>query len=342
MPPNRILITRTDRLGDVVLSTPVIRHVRKLYPSAYIAFMVRPENKDVVAGNPDLNELIIYDKCGRHKSLMNTLRFARGLRNKKFDTGIALHPTNRVHIIMFLAGIPDRIGYNRKMGFLLTKRVFHHKQAGKKHEADYNFDLLREAGLDTSGAGRRPYMFTTENDKKFVDRIKHDYGIGDNVIALHAGASCPSKRWPPERFSRVADILAGRYDSDVVLVGGEETSVFSEHVVSSAKGKITDLTGMLLVGELAEFLSRCRLFISNDSGPVHVAVAVGTPVIAVFGRKDPGLSPLRWGPLGDKDIAIHKDVGCEKCPAHDCDKDFACLKAIAVEEVVEAAVRILG
>jgi heptosyltransferase-2 len=342
MSPKRILITRTDRLGDVVLSTPVIRHMRKLYPSAYIAFMVRPENRDVVANNPDLNEVVVYDKYGFHKSFISTLRFALGLRKKRFDTGIALHPTNRVHIIMFLAGIPTRIGYDGKMGFLLTKRIFHHKQVGKKHEADYNFDLLREAGFDTSGAGRRPYMFTTENEKRLVGCMKRDYGIGDNVIAMHAGASCPSKRWPPERFAQAADILAGRYGSDVVLVGGDETSGFSERVASSVKGKITDLTGMLLLGELAEFLSRCRLFISNDSGPVHVAVAVGTPVIAVFGRKDPGLSPLRWGPLGDKDIALHKDVGCEKCLAHNCDKDFACLKAISVEEVVEAAGRILG
>ena len=113
----RILITRTDRLGDVVLSTPLIKFLRDKFPRAHIAFMVRPGNRDVVADNPYLDEVIVYDKYGSQKSLLNTCRFAMMLRQRRFDMGIALHPTNRVHIMFFLAGIPERIGYNRKMGF---------------------------------------------------------------------------------------------------------------------------------------------------------------------------------------------------------------------------------
>ncbi len=341
MEPKRILITRTDRLGDVVLSTPVIRFLREKYPEAYIAFMVRPENRDAVANNPDLDEVITYDKYGFQKSFWSTVKFAFGLRKKKFDTAIALHPTNRVHMMLFMAGIRTRIGYDRNMGRLLTKRVPHLKQKGDKHEVDYNFELLERAGFDTSKAGRLPYMVTTDNDRRLVDSVLKDSGVGESIIAVHAGASCPSKRWPSERFAAVADILSEKYRSDIVLVGGDETAEFSEQVLFKMKRKAADLTGMLLVGELAELLSRCRLFISNDSGPVHVAVAVGTPVIAIFGRKDPGLSPKRWGPLGEKDVVLHKDVGCEICLAHLCEKDFACLKAITVEEVVEAAGGIL-
>lgn len=337
----RILITRTDRLGDVVLSTPVIRLMRKLFPEAYIAFMVRPENRDVVMNNPHLDSVIEYDKYGAQKSLPETIKFAMGLRRWKFDMVIALHPTNRVHLMTFLAGIPLRIGYNRNMSFLLTKKINHLKQEGLAHEVDYNLDMISQCGMDISGADRKPYMEVSEDDGLSADNIFKDHNIGGNVIALHPGASCRSKRWSSENFALIGDMLAEEYVADIVIVGGKGDE-FGEKIVASMKHRAVDLTGKLTVGGLAGFLSRCRLFVSNDSGPVHVAVAVSVPVIAVFGRKSPGLSPERWGPLGKDDLVLHKDVGCEECLAHNCELDFSCLKAVTAEEVMGAAVKILG
>ena len=341
--PRRILIARLDRLGDVVLSTPVIRHMRKLFPKAHISFMVRPENRDVVENNPDLNEVILYDKGGREKGFLGAAKFALVLLKKnRFDMAIALHPSARTHIAFFLAGIPARIGYDRKMGWLLTERIPHFKQEGEMHEALYNFHLLGEAGFDVSGADARPYMATSERDKAFVDRIQEKMGFGNGFIVVHAGASCPSKRWPPERFAEAADALAAKFGYHIVIVGGSDTAEHSGKMVSAMKGRAFDLTGKLNIGALAEVISRARIFISNDSGPVHIAVAVGTPVVAIFGRKNPGLSPKRWGPLGQRDIVLHRDVGCKKCLAHECDKGFKCLEAVAVDDVVKAARGILG
>ena len=342
MKAKRILITRTDRLGDVVLSTPVIREVRKRYPDAYIAFMVRPANKDVIMHNPHIDEVITYDKYGLQKSFWSTVKFAFGLKTKKFDTAIALHPTNRVHLMLFLAGVPERIGYDRKLGFLLTKKVHHLKQEGKMHEVDYNLELLGSCGIDASQAERTPYIITSEEEKRLVDSVLLNRGIKRNIIAIHPGASCPSKRWSPEKFAKVSDELAVKYDMDIVIVGADDTSSIAERILNKMRTKAFDLTGTLLVGELAELLSRARLFISNDSGPVHVAVAVGTPVVSIFGRKDPGLSPKRWGPLGDSSIVIHKDPGCEVCQAHDCQKEFKCLEAIDAEDVLEASGELLS
>ncbi len=339
--PERILIARTDRLGDVVLSTPVIKFLREKYPRAYIAFMVRPENRDVVANNPYLDEVLLYDKNHYHKSLFKTLVFALGLRKKKFDTAIALHPENRVHIMLFVAGIPVRIGYDRKLGVLLTKRLPHHKQEGLKHEIDYNFELIKELGLDTEGADRRPYMVTSSADKELVDSVLRDHDLKRDMIAVHPGASCPSKRWMPERFAEVAKRLSREYKADIVLVGGDETVEYSRVVASSIGPEARNFTGMLRVGELAELLSRCRVFISNDSGPVHVAVARGTPVVVIFGRKDPGLSPRRWGPVGADSVVLHGDAGCSVCKAHNCEKEFECLKAVTAEDVFKAAEELL-
>jgi len=316
--------------------------MREKYPGAYIAFMVRPENRDVVGSNPHLDEVIVYDKRGVEKSFWKTFLFALKLRKKKFDVGIALHPTNRVHIMLFLAGIPVRIGYDRKLPRFLTQALRHEKERGEKHEIDYNFDLLTRAGFDTERADRRPYIVTSDDDKKLVMVIKKEFGIGENVIAVHVGASCPSKRWAPARFAFVADKLAGKYRADIVLVGAEETGKFADEVILKMKTKPINLIGALLIGELAEFLAGCRVFVSNDSGPVHVAVAVKTPTVVIFGRSDPGLSPKRWGPAGDKDIVFHRDVGCRKCLAHNCEKGFACLKAVTAREVLEGVERVLG
>jgi len=340
-PIRRILITRTDRLGDVVLSTPVIRFMREQYPSAYIAFMVKPYCEDVVKHNPHLDEVIVYKKYRWHKSYWGTFKFAMGLRMRKFDMAIALHPTNRVHIMLLLAGIPIRIGYDRKAGALLTKRVPHEKHKGHKHEIDYNFDLLARAGFDVSNADPRPYIVTKNKQKRIVDLILKYQGVGGQLIAVHAGASCVSKRWPPERFAQVCDMLVSKFGYDIILVGGSEAMSYSYEVLAHMKSKAVNLTGALRVGELAELFKRCRMLISNDSGPVHVSAAVGTPVVCVFGRSDAGLSPLRWRPHGEEHVVIHRDVGCLECLAHNCMKNFECLWTVSVEEVASAAEKIL-
>ncbi|MBU1128131.1 MAG: glycosyltransferase family 9 protein [Candidatus Omnitrophica bacterium] len=379
MKTDRILITRTDRLGDVVISTPVIRFLREKFPFAQIAMLVAPMTCDVVCNNPDIDEVIIYDKCNKQKGLWETIKFAFALKKKQFDLAIALHPTNRVHLMLFIAGIPIRIGYDRNFGKLLNKRFSHRKQKGAMHEVMYNFDLLSRAGFQTDNADIRPYMVIGQEDKELVDTILREQGVGSNFIhsavqnpainggvgksrlsmnpypkprafspgslkgfiVIHPGASCPSKRWPVERFAKVADSVVDHFGYDVVLVGAGDAEELSARVARRMRNRSFDLTDMLRVGELAEVLRRGKLLISNDSGPVHVATAVGTPVVCVFGRSDPGLSPKRWRPLGKNDIVLHKNAGCRECFAHNCQKDFACLKAITVDEAITAANRIL-
>ena len=337
----RILLTRTDRMGDVVLTTPVIRQLRKVCPDAYIAMMVKSEYWGLLANNPDLDEVIVYDKRGREKSLLDTIKFAFMLRKKKFDTAIAFHPTNRVHLMLFLAGISTRVGYNRKMGFLLSKRMEHEKHLGEKHESDYSMDLLEYAGFSIDNADKKPYIVTSEGDKKAIDSTMKNFGIGNNVVAMHVGASCVSKRWSAESFAQVTEVLSDKYSAETILVGGEESEEFSKEVMAIARCKVIDITGILSLSALAEFLSRCRIFISNDSGPVHVATAVGTPVVVIFGRNDPGLSPKRWRPVGEDDQVIHKPGECDPCLAHNCKNEFACLKAISPEDVVKAVEMVL-
>lgn len=338
----KILIIRTDRLGDVILSTPVLRSVRENLPESHIAVMVKPYTRECVEGNPYIDEVIVYDKENRERSLFGSLRFAMNLRKKRFDTALILHPANRVNLVAFLAGIPERIGFDRKMGFLLTKKVPHRKQFGQKHELDYSLDILEAAGMKPTT--RSLYMPVDRETKRRMEKRLSGLGVrqGDLLVAIHPSSSCPSKKWLPGRFANVADRLIDDYNVKIALIGGPGAANDARAVKDTMKHKPLDLSGGTSVSELAALLKRCVLFISNDSGPVHAASAVGTPVIAIFGRKDAGLGPRRWGPTGEHDIILHKDAGCGKCLAHNCDKGFLCLRAVTEDEVLKAAEMILN
>lgn len=338
----KILITRTDRLGDVLLSTPVLRAIRERYPDSYIAIMVRPYTKDCVEGNPYINEVIIYDKYGKHKSILSSLRFAMDLRKKGFATALILHPTNRVNLITFLAGIPERIGYNKKLGFLLTRPISHTKQVGKKHELEYTLDIIRSIGIEPKH--KTMYMPIKKEIQRRIDNALSEYGVtaDDNLVAIHPSSSCPSKKWPPDRFAKVADRLIEEHKVKIVLISGPDGKRDADATKKGMEHSLIDFSGKTTISELASLLRRCTLFVSNDSGPVHVASAVGTPVISIFGRKDAGLGPTRWGPVGKYDIILHKDdIDCDPCLSHNCDKDFLCLNAIREDEVINAAKTIM-
>ena len=337
----KILLTRTDRIGDVVLSTPAIKAVRDKYPDAHIAFMVRPYARDLVDGNPYLDEVIIYDKYKKHKNIFNTINFALGLRKRKFDIAIMLHPTNRVHLISYIAGIPERIGFNRKLSCLLTKKISHTKQEGKKHEIDYTLDLLKE--LDIEACDKELFVPVHENDIERVENLLEEHHVGEEVplVAINPGASCQSKKWSPDNFANVSDKLAKEYKARIIIISDKANMKSASAVSDKMKYEPVNFAGKTSVGELSALLSKCRLFISNDSGPVHIASAVDTPVISIFGRKDPGLSPKRWGPWNKKSAVLHKDVGCDPCLAHNCKIEFKCLNSITSEEVLLIAKKFL-
>jgi len=337
----RILIVRTDRIGDVLLSTPVIKALRDNYPHAYIAMMVSPYGKNIVEDNPYLDEVIIYDKDGKHKSWRRSIKFAQNLKKKRFDLAVVLHPTNRVHLVTFFAGIRRRIGYDRKLGFLLTDRIEHTKQLGQKHELEYALDLVRCLGIEPKD--KTLFMPLKPESEAWVEKLFKQEGIEktDRLLAIHPGASCPSKIWPNKRFADVASRLIEKYGFRVLVIAGPKDLALAESVIKHMHHPVINLAGRISVSQLASVLKRCNLFISNDSGPVHIAASVGTPVISIFGRNQKGLGPVRWGPIGKKDKILHKEVGCIECLAHNCTKEFACLKAITVDDVIDAANSIL-
>lgn len=340
--PKRILVTRTDRIGDLVVSTPVFKALRERFPAARIEAVVFLENRELLEGNPFLDEVILYDKKGSERGILGNLLFALKLRRKKFDLVIHLHATHRMHQAAFLAGIPARIGWTRKSPRLLTHGFRDVKSEGRKHEAEYNFELLRPLGI----AAPEHYELYAPVLPKFEASLKEltaSLGVPSNRpwVVINPSSSCPSKMWPAVKFSELIRSLGREFSPVILVIGSGGDRILAQKILKGAgHADVFDFTGRLTLGTLSALLKKAALLISNDSGPVHMASAAGTPVISIFGRNQPGLSPVRWRPLGAMSRVLWKDVGCNPCLAHNCRIHFLCLDVISVEDVMKAAVEL--
>lgn len=338
---NRILIIRTDRIGDVILNTPVFKALRHNFPKAYITAVIQPYVKEIIEGNPNIDEIITYDKNFSQAGWRSTLRFIKYLRRKQFDLSIALNPSKRSNLVTFLAGIKYRIGYDRKWGFLLTHRMKDNKWMGLKHEVDYNLDLLRYVGLEVKD--RELYMPIFKEDEDYIADILREAGVSsqDALITVHPSASDHTKRWSLEQYARLIDKLIGNFKFKVALVSAKEDKALIEKLVSLTFNKPINFCGRTTLRQLAALCKKSQVFISNDSGPVHIAAAVKVPTIVIFGRILAGVGPKRWGPYGGEGIVVQKDVGCKPCDPQNCLENFKCLAAVSVEDIIDAVKKII-
>lgn len=326
----RLLVVRLDRIGDLVLSLPALSALKHHSLKSAVVLLTRPPAAQLLRGHPDIDEVIEYDFApqGRHRFPFGYFHLIQEIRNHKFQKAIVLRPSLRAHLVPFLAGIPVRIGLKRNFPFLLTSALSDERHEGRKHESEFTLDVVRRSlGIKTSVS--TPFIPIPSLPRQ-------------SQIVLHPGASCPSKRWVFSRFIELAERLSQDTGKKVILVGESSAMDEGELKLTDKKGRIVDLRGKTSLKELARLLAESELLISNDSGPVHIATAVGTPVLSLFGRNQAGLSPTRWRPLGKKDQYLQKEVGCVVCLAHRCTIDFECLKQLTVDEVLKVVLKIIS
>ncbi len=330
----RILVTRTDRIGDLVLTTPVFKALRDQFPKAWIAALVFIEHREVVEGNPFLDEVILYDKQGLEKSIWGQLGFARRIRKKKFDLVIHCHGTNRMHLVAWLAGIPARIGYDRRAPWALTHVKEYDKKFGEKQEAEYLFDLLAPLGI-TRPEVLASFFPVTDRAKRSFDHLMFHLKIpqGKPWVILSPSASDVTKMWPAGKFSELATRIHHDMDGVIMAIGSAKDRAVVESVREKSNVPIMDLGGRLTLGMLAALLEKSAILVSNDSGPVHIASAVGCPVVSIFGRYEPGLGPNRWRPLGRNCRVVARDISEVPCS----ERKFTYIDEITVDAVYAAA-----
>ena len=323
-----ILIVRTDRIGDVVLTTPAIKALRQAYPAARITALVTPATFDLVNGNPYLDEVMVDDRGARHKGFVGSIRLMRELRSKRFDLAVVYHTKRRYNWACFAAGIPCRLGFkNDKFGFLLSIPVKDSRVSGEKHEAEYCMDLLKVIGIHDGDLDA--FVPVHKEAEVWALAFLQENQLKPNeFIVLHPGSSDPAKCWPTKNFSQLMDRLQEQYGFKIVLIGsGAVTPIVQEILSQSHRASaVIDLTGKTSLAQMASLLRRARLLISNDSGPVHIAAGVGANVVALFMRDLPGINVERWKPLGPRSYILNNKIK----PG-----------AISVEEVLDLTSQIL-
>lgn len=324
------------------MATPMVAALRAHYPHARIDFAVGPWSRPILVGNPHIDELVDSNGVGEGRAfgVRAYLGLVRRLRRRRYDACFVLSRSPFATALPFLARIPCRVGLDSEgRGLSLTVRV---PVTGVRHEAERYLDALRALGIKPEGQGM--VFHPAEEDRRRAGALMGQIGGGRRAIAIHPGGGSnpgmrlPAKRWPPERFAAVADALMARSGRQVVLVGGASDSPLSREIASVMKNQPLDLVGEMSWGELGAFLQGCELFIGNDTGAMHLATAVGTPVVAIFGPSDPRC----YGPYGGEGTAIWHDVGCNPCFSRgrfnaEC-TEARCILSITVEEVVESAI----
>ena len=335
--PN-ILITRTDRIGDLVLTTPLFKALREKFPKARITALVFLEHREIVQHNPYLDEVILYDKKGSEKGLWGQLRFSQMLRGKKFDAVIHAHGTNRMHLAAWFAGIPRRIGYARRAAWALTYAHPYNKKQGEKQESEYLFELLEPLGV-TAPQAIETFFPVTDRAARSLENLLPFHKVPRDLpwIVLNPSASDVTKMWPAERFAAFVTKIGTGRPFVFFAIGTPKDRALIEKLKQSTPVPVIDLSGRLTLGMLGALLKRASLLVSNDSGPVHIATAVGTPVVSIFGRYEPGLGPRRWRPLGERVRVVSKDVSA----IPEGERKFTYMDEIPVEDVLFAAQALL-
>jgi heptosyltransferase-2 len=336
---DNILIRGTNWIGDAVMTLPAIAAIRKTFPRAKITILVKPWVADVFRLCPDVDDVMLYQQPGIHDGFFGILRLAGDLKERKFDAAILLQNAIEAAIISRLAGIPIRAGYNSDgRGFLLTHAVRRTKTLRKLHQVDYYLEMVKALGCQP--AGREAVLTLGVDDEHRADELLVRHGLQDSrlLLGMAPGASYgPAKKWFPERFALVADRLIEAFPAQVMLFGSGADGESIAQVQQHAKSPLCALAGATNLRETMALIARCRLFISNDSGLMHLAGAMGVPVVAIFGSTN----PTATSPPGHNNIIIHKDVTCSPCLKTDCPTDFRCMDLIRVDDVYEAAERML-
>lgn len=333
---NNILIRGTNWIGDAILTLPAMESIRATYPHAHIAVLAKPWVADIYKLFSAVNEVIIYEK--KYDTPAGVFRLANVLKKRNFDAAILLQNAIESAIIAFAARIPLRAGYNSDgRGLLLTHSVKRTKEIRKVHQIDYYLEMVKALGCVSVDREMRLEARIIPHDAQNILK-KYLPETNKAIIGIAPGATYgPAKRWFPERFAAVADKLSDSFPLQGILFGSAADWEVAEEVRGAAHTELINIAGKSNLLEAIYLISQCRLFISNDSGLMHIAGALNIPTVAIFGSTN----PVTTSPAGSKTTIVHQDVDCSPCLEKTCPTDFRCMKLISVENVFAAAQNIL-
>lgn len=339
---NRILIIRFSSLGDVILTTPVIVALKAKFPRSELFFLTRARYGDLLRNDPRISSLVEFNPVERHSSLSGLMSLISELRSHDFDLLVDLHANLRSFLIRHLVKSRIKLKYNKR--WLSRFLMVHFKFLKTRPVSTVDSYLEHLKKLRVGALERNPLIFLSQEDLGYADHFLLERGVkkDDIVVGVHSGAKWDTKRWDEEKFARVCRSLAETPGYKILLLGDEsEAKLVGEIGKDVPDDRLVKAVGFPL-GKVMSLIKRCDCFITNDSGPMHIASALRVPVVAIFGPTHPKLG---FAPVGSKNVVLCADVKCSPCSLHGekrCSKKYRfCMDLIEPDMVIEAVERLL-
>jgi heptosyltransferase-2 len=336
-----LLIRGVNWIGDGVMTLPALRTLRKAIPEAKISLLVKPWVSPLFENNPNIDEIIIYGN--EFKGVKGKIKLSRMLKKKKFCSSILFQNAFDAALITFLAGIKERVGYNRDgRGLLMTTAVSVPKNEREVHQINYYLNLLEQIGIHAGYSS--PYIYLTLDERLYARDILKD--MKRPILGINPGATYGSaKRWFPERFAEIANWFIKDTLGSVIIFGGKNEVDIAQEIDKYILENKLFLAGKTSLRELISLISDCDVFVTNDSGPLHIAYAVRTPLVAIFGSTDPKLTgppDMSASVGGDSNVVITANLPCSPCFERTCkNNDLKCMYTITSDDVYYGIKKIL-
>lgn len=326
MKPNRILILGYRHLGDTLFITPALSSLKMKFPYSHLTLLAGKASYELLKGNPAVDELIVLPKI----SFKEKLKIRKILKRERFDTAILFRHTFLDALFIYFLGIPQRVGLAWKgCGLFLTHKV---PYSHNWHEVERYLEIVKLLGASSEDKGLK--VFISSRDKEFAKVFLQKRGVTDKdlLIGLNPGSSekWKIKRWGKERFAQLSDELIKKDKAKIIIFAGPDNDGLTSEITKLMENEPIVLEERVTLKQLAALIGECHLFITNDTGPMHIASAMKTKVIDIVGPSN----PKKTGPLGDNVVIIKKDLPCRPCKKRTCE-DLSCLRLITVEEVLK-------
>lgn len=336
--PKNILIIRTDRIGDVVLSLPLARIIKQHYPKTKVTFLVRSYTKALVENNHFIDEVLILKEESTKILLAENVK---QLKQKNFDTAIVVYPTFKIALITFLSGIKYRVGSGyRVYSFLFNQKVYEHRKDAVKHELEYNLSLLSQLGINHIGGTNNVSFDLDVNNRSLnkVERLLGSLGINnkEKFVIIHPGSGGSAVDLPIEKFSELIKLLSEK-KVKIVLTGSESEKEICNKLVLNEF--VFNLAGQLNLEELIALISKCSVLVANSTGPIHIAAALDKYTFGFY-PKVKVCSAKRWGPYTEKKFIYEPEIECNNCTVEQC-VELNCMNSINVVRVYNDLIKVL-
>ncbi len=327
-----ILIRATNWVGDSVMTLPALEAVRECFPESTLVVLASPWVIPLFEKHPMINKVMSLGKgAGCLRNAAAILKTVLQIRKQRFDLAILFQNAFEAALIAYLGNVRHRVGYDTDhRRFLLSHTVSRHKDKIYEHQVEYYLSLVRAMGCDTKVRDPRLFLSGDHREKMSSLLAEKEVNQGDFVLGMGPGAVYgPAKRWPAERFAAVADMAVERWGARIIILGSDKEKDICAKVSDIMNQPSIDLCGQVNLGEAAALVGRCNLFLSNDSGLMHIASALNVPLVAIFGSTN----PFATGPRGTWARIVRHQVDCAPCMLPECPKDFRCMLGIEPQEV---------